>query len=108
MGIGGDGPLNQGHCFFGGSMRDWLNGILTFIGATSLTDDEYNSINFVGLEVLVYNQSAYDELTKVLSSRELVSNTQDRLTALFQAKGAEITPAQTGKSNILLGGRLEY
>lgn len=89
-------------------MRDWLNSVLAFIGATSLTDVEYDSINFVSLEVQVYNQAAYDELTKVISSRELVSNTQDRLTALFQAKGADLTPAQTGKSNILIGGALEY
>lgn len=89
-------------------MRNWLNSIFQFIGATSLTDEEYDGINFVGLEALVYNQAAYDQLTNVLSSRELVSNMQDRLTALFQAKGVSITPAKTGKSNILLGGKLEY
>lgn len=89
-------------------MRNWLNSVLQFIGATSLTDEEYDGLNFVGLETLVYNQAAYDQLTSVLSSRELVSNMQDRLTALFQAKGAEITPAKTGKSNILIGGALEY
>ncbi len=88
-------------------MRAWLNSVLVFISATSLTDEEYDGINFVDLTVNVYNQSAYDELSKVLAARELVSTIQDRLTALFKIKGLDVTPAATGKSNILIGMVLE-
>jgi len=88
-------------------MREWLNGILTFIGASSLTDVEYNSINFLNLEVLVYNQPAYDELSKVLAGREAVSTMQARLAGLFQAKGLDVAVANTGKSNIYMGDVLE-
>lgn len=87
-------------------MRDWLNAILGFISASSLTDEEYDSINFVNLEVQVYNQAAYDQLATVLKLRESVSSVQDRLIAFFQAKGTAVTPATTGKSNIYIGSAL--
>lgn len=88
-------------------MRDWLNGILQFIGATSLTDLEYASMNVLNISVNTYNQAAYDELSKVLTSREGISTLQDNLTALFKIKGLEVTPAKTGKSNVLMGFVLE-
>lgn len=88
-------------------MREWLNGILTFIAVSSLTDVEYNSINFLNLEVLTYNQAAYDELSKVLAGREAVSTAQDRLAAFFKAKGLDVAVANTGKSNIYMGSVLE-
>lgn len=85
-------------------MRDWLNAILIFIGAPSLTDAEYNSIDFLPLEVSVYNQPAYDELSKVLAEREDVSTMQSRLAGFFRAKGLDtLTPADTAKSQILVG-----
>lgn len=87
-------------------MRDWLNAIFAFIGATSLTDEEYNSINFLNLEVQVYNQAAYDQLAKVLISRESISSMNDRLVAFFAARGTIVTAAKTGKSNIWLGSAL--
>lgn len=86
-------------------MRDFLNGILTLIGATSLTDDEFAVCTS---EIPIYDQSTYDDLSRVLGSRDSVSVYQDRLNALYQATGASITLAKTGKSNILLGGALEY
>lgn len=84
-------------------MRDWLNAILAFIGTSSLTDEEYDSINFTGIEVQLYNQSAYDELSKILENREDVSTMQSRLLGVFQAKGASINAANTGNSQIYLG-----
>lgn len=85
-------------------MREWLNAILDFIGTTSLTNDEYNSINFLELEVNLYNQAAYDELSKVLSSRETMSTMQERLSGFFRAKGlTDLTVADTAKSQILVG-----
>lgn len=84
-------------------MRDFYNGILTFIVATSLTDAEADMIT---AEIPIYDQSTYDDLSKILASRDGVSTYQDRLLAYYQARGAQVTPAKTGKSNILIGGAL--
>ena len=85
-------------------MREWLNAILTFIGSTSLTDDEYNSINFLNIENGVYNQAAYDGLAKVLTEREDMSSMQERLAGFFRAKGlTSLSPLDTAKSQILVG-----
>lgn len=82
-------------------MRDFINGILTIIKATSLTDDEFDTVTAT---LPIYDQDSYDDISAILSGRESVSVYQDRLLALYQAHGAEITPAKTGKSNILIGG----
>lgn len=85
-------------------MREWLNAILGFIGSTSLTDLEYSTINPLPLEVNVYNQAAYDQLSKVLASRENMSTMQDRLAGFFRAKGlTTLTVADTAKSQVLVG-----
>lgn len=85
-------------------MREWLNAIFTFIGAPSLTDGEYNSINFVNITNGTYNQAAFDELSKVLASRETVSTMQKRLAGFFTSKGLDnLTVADTAKSQILVG-----
>lgn len=86
-------------------MRDFLNAILVFIGSTSLTDDEFESID---LESHGYNQATYAALSEVLDSRESVSSMQDRLKFFFQSKGvtvSEVVPA--GKTNIYIGDVLE-
>lgn len=88
-------------------MRAWLNAIFLFIGATSLTDDEYNSINFLDIDVNVYNQAVYDELSKILEGRESISDLHDRLVAFFKVKGTDVIPNYTGKSNIYLGSVLQ-
>lgn len=72
-----------------------------------MTDVEYASVNVMGITVNTYNQAAYDELSKLLLSRESVSNMQSRLLGVFQAKGAEITATVNAKTNILLGMVLE-
>lgn len=86
-------------------MRDFLNGILTFIGASSLTDEEFETATS---ELPLYDQSTYDDLSSILKSREMVSTYLDRLNAYYKAKGVSISEANNGKSNILLGGKLEY
>lgn len=87
-------------------MRAWLNGILSVIGAASFTDLEYAGVNVLPLEVNVYNQAAYDELAKVLATRDGVSTEQDKLVAFFKVKGLDVTPAKTGKSDVFLGAVL--
>lgn len=82
-------------------MRDFLNAILAFIGAESLTDDEFSSID----EDLSYgyNSDTYDVLASILQGRESVSDVQLRLQYFFQAKNVEITPVEVGRSNVYLG-----
>ncbi len=85
-------------------MRDFLNAILAFVGAESLTDVEFASID----EDLSYgyNSDTYDALASMLETREAVSTTQDRLSYFFRAKGVEITVNATGTSNIYVGSVL--
>lgn len=93
-----------GLSLFGGSMREFLDAILAFIGAESLTDDEYGEID---LALPIYDQATYDALASVLEEREVVSTMQDRLVSYFTAKGVEVEQADVGKSHIYVGSVLE-
>jgi hypothetical protein len=84
-------------------MRDWLNAIFSFIGTSSLTDEEYSGIDQTGLVVQTYNQQAYDQLAAILETREAVSTMRDRLVAFFKAKGLDVSAIDTAKSEIYLG-----
>lgn len=84
-------------------MRDFLNGILAFIGATSLTDEEFDALT---IDSAAYDVATYEALSCVLVSRESVSTLQDKLYFFFKAKGAEVSQADTGKSNIFAGAVL--
>jgi len=85
-------------------MRDFLDAILAFIVAESLTDDEFDTVTAT---MPIYDQTSYDDLSRILAARESVSVLQDRLLAYYQAKGVSINPADTGKSDIFLGSVLE-
>lgn len=87
----------------GGTLRDFLNAILAFIGATSLTDGEYNSIDQTDLAVSTYNAACYLALSSVLIDREAVSTTQDRLRYFFMSKGVQVSEVSKAKSNVLVG-----
>lgn len=81
-----------------------MNAILTFIGASSLTDEEFESLEVEDQE---YTSEVYEALLGVLDARELVSNTRDRLTSYFTARGVSVTEtAADDKTNILVGGVL--
>ena len=88
------------------TFRDFLDGILDFIGAESLTDNEFNSFPSE-TEIQNYSQENYDFLANVLEDRDAVSTTQDRLVAYFKAKGVDVTANDTAKSEIYLGSVLE-
>lgn len=85
-------------------MRDFLDAILAFIVAESMTDDEFSTVQS---ELPVYDQGTYDDLSRILEGREAVSTMQERLLAYYKAKGVNINPASTGKSDIFLGAVLE-
>lgn len=85
-------------------MRSFLNGILSFIVAESLTDEEFETVTAT---TQTYDQASYNDLARILAAREAVSTVTDRLYAYYRARGADITQASTGKSNILVGMVLE-
>lgn len=84
-------------------MRDFLNAILSFIVAPSLTDAEYATVTAT---LPLYDQASYDDLARILAARETVSTMQARLIGYYKAAGFDVTPAVTGKSNIFLGSVL--
>lgn len=85
-------------------MRDFLNAILAFIGAESLTNEEFNGLP---IDSASYNADTYNALSAVLAERESVSTIQDKLWAYFKAKGVDVTQASTARSNIFIGSVLE-
>lgn len=84
-------------------MRETLNGILTSIGASSLTDAEWADIEFDDESSLI---EQYNALFATLITRESVSSTIDRLKYYFQARGAAITVGESGRSNIFVGSEI--
>lgn len=84
-------------------MRAFLNAILAVIGSTSLTDVEFDTITAT---VADYTLETYTQLLAVIDSRETVSNTRDRLTYYYLARGVEVSASTAGKSNIYVGDAL--
>jgi hypothetical protein len=85
-------------------MRDFLNGILAFIGAASLTDEEWEGID---LTIQALNVETFEVLLSVLDARESISSTRERLKKYFEAAGVEVILTTTAKSNIYMGDILE-
>lgn len=87
--------------------RSVCDQILRFIGAESLTDDEWATltvtVNSTGLEV-------YQALYGVLDARGSTAAMMDRLACYFKAKGIDIvveTEREPGQPHILIGSDLE-
>lgn len=83
-------------------IRDFLNAVLAFIGAASLTDEEFDALT---IESYGYDSATYEALLSVLDSREAISNDRDRLRYYFLARGVEVA-ALEGVSNIFVGSVL--
>lgn len=81
-------------------MRVFLNAILSFIGAESLTDLEFETVE---AESQAYDQATYDDLARILDARDGISVFQGRLIGYYTAKGVAVTEIDTARSNILLG-----
>lgn len=85
-------------------MRVFLNGILSFIGSESLTDDEFATIN---LSAQTYSLATYEALRGVLESREMVSYQLQKLKSYFRIKGVSLSEKATKPtSNIFIGATL--
>ncbi len=81
-------------------MREILNSGLTFIGAESLTDDEWESVEDLDLSE---NVDRYTTLDGILFARESVSTIRDRLRNYYMAKGTDLPTVASGSSNVLVG-----
>ncbi len=85
-------------------MRAFLDAILFFIGAESLTDLEYLSAEWPSEE---YTLEVYNGLKSVLETRDNVSSQTQQLKFYFQARGLELSDTlPTAQSHIYLGGPL--
>lgn len=86
-------------------MREILDAILSFIGAESLTDLEFDSIT---IEDETSDTEAYNALLTILTDRDSVSDFPSRLRYYYLAKGVSFSEAstETPRSNILLGSEL--
>lgn len=87
------------------TLRDFLNAIFSLIGAESLTDEEFGTVD-EDTPVGIYDQALYDVLSAILIERDAVSNTKDRLVAFFKVKNVDVSETET-PTNILIGGSLE-
>lgn len=88
-------------------MRDFLDAILAFINAESLTDEEFEGVELEGTPS--YTKETYLALRTVLEARESVSDAVKRLKLYFIAKGVDVssTPSiPTPRSNIFIGSGL--
>ncbi len=84
-------------------MRAYLDSILVFIGASSLTDVEFGGIDIEDTEDQV---AVYESLLGVLESRELISDSLSRLEYYFKAKGVDVPPPEPARSQIFVGSAL--
>jgi hypothetical protein len=85
-------------------MRDYLNAILQFVSAESLTDEEFEAIT---LESTVDQVAVYNVLLGVLEAREVVSAMTTRLQNYFLAKGVAVSEPSSPASNIFVGSCIE-
>jgi hypothetical protein len=87
-------------------MRDFLDAILMFINAETLTDVEFGTVT---ISVQNYSIATYNQLKTILESREMVSDELKKLANYFRAKGTSISSSSashTPRSNILIGKAL--
>lgn len=84
-------------------VRGYLNSVLAFIGAESLTDEEFETITLENIDDLVAN---YEALLGILESRDAVSEMTARLQYYYMAQGVQVVPASLAQSNIFVGGAL--
>ncbi len=85
-------------------MRDFLNDILSFILCSTLSDEEWGTIDDLTDQSVTLEN--YTALLGILDERESVSNARDRLAFYFKAGGVEVPESSAGKTNIFIGGEV--
>lgn len=89
-----------------GGDRGFCDSIFAFIGAESLTDEEFETID---VEEIGYNTETYLALKSILEGRENISDQVKRLNYFFLAKGVTLTTSSAvplPQSQIFIGGGL--
>jgi hypothetical protein len=87
----------------GDEVRDFCDEILSFIGAESLTNEEFETIESSSLTLTL---ELYNELKAILMSRDAVSGTHNRLYFYFMAAGVQVSAPDLASSNIFIGAGL--
>lgn len=86
-------------------MRTFLNGILSFISESNLTDEEFAALP--GGLTEDYTTAVYDALVDVLNGRSASIETLDKLRYYFLARGTSVSSGYVAASEILIGTVLE-
>lgn len=87
-------------------MRNFLDAIMQFISAATLSDEEFATASSLPDDPGEYTIEVYNVCLAIVDGRELVSGTRERLAHLFEAKGISITQDPIQKSNIFIGSPL--
>lgn len=87
-------------------MRDFLDAIMQFISAATLSDEEFATASSLPDDPGEYTIEVYNVCLSIIDGRELVSGTREKLAHLFQAKGISINQEPVAKSNIFIGSPL--
>jgi len=86
-------------------MREFVNFILNFIGSSSLTTEEFES-----LDIPSYgnNIDTFDAIKMLLIERDETTETTTRLKYYFEGRGVNVGDPvlETAKSNIFIGSSL--
>ncbi len=86
-------------------MRAFLDAVLAFIGATSLTDEEFGFCEGE-IDDTSDDIANYETLLGVLDLRESVSSMKQRLQYYYLAMGVAVEDPSNAKTNILIGSAL--
>lgn len=93
------------------TFREFLDSILTFIEAPTLTDEEFEPISAGMAETLEPTVEVYEALRDVLLERDSVSDAVDWLERYFVARKVDLDSSDDDEpiaaSNILIGSVLE-
>ncbi len=95
--------------------RDFLDDVLEFIGAETLTDDESDAAELANMS---YDVASYAVLKSILDSRESASDMLYKLAFYYLGRGVNVAKVNTSapldgeapkgpKSNILIGIALD-
>jgi hypothetical protein len=86
-------------------MRTFINSILSFIGESNLTDEEFDALP-EGL-TLEYNLALFNAVKTVLNGRSASVQTHQNLEQFFQIKGVNVSGAYVAGSEIWIGEDLD-
>lgn len=92
-----------------GTVRSFFNSIFLAIYEATLTDEEYESIEGLGLIPDDYSQINFKIAESILIGRDVIDSSTKKLEYYFMAKGAtesDVGLQETGFTNIFLGSPL--